>query len=95
MQYDPAMLKISRAAGRENEVVLKLEGTLGGSWVPEVRTTCEGILGEGRRLALDLRGVTYVDLAGAELLGSLRDDSRVVIESASAFVLELLKGGAA
>jgi anti-anti-sigma regulatory factor len=89
------MLKISRAQGRGNEVVLKMEGTLGGSWVAEVRTTCDGLFREGRGIALDLRGVTYVDLAGAELLGSLRDDPRVVIESASAFVLELLKGGAA
>ena len=72
-----------------------MEGTLGGSWVAEVRTTCDGLLGEGRRIALDLRGVTYVDLPGAELLGSLRDDPRVAIQSASAFVLELLKGGAA
>ena len=89
------MLKISRGEGRKDEVVLKMEGTLGGSWVAEVRTTCDGILGEGKRIALDLRGVTYVDLAGMELLGSLRDDPRVTVESASAFVLELLKGGAA
>ena len=95
MQYTMVMLKISRAEGRGNEVVLKMEGTLGGSWVAEVRTTCEGLLGEGRSLALDLRGVTYVDLAGAELLGSLRENPRVAVESASAFVLELLKGGAA
>ena len=95
MQYTTVMLKISRGEGRGDEVVLKMEGTLGGSWVPEVRATCDGILEEGRHIALDLRGVTYVDLAGAELLGTLRDDPRVAIASASAFVLELLKGGAA
>ena len=89
------MLKISRVEGQGKAVVLKMEGNLRGSWVAELRTTCEGIFGEGRRIALDLRGVTYVDLAGAELLGSLRDDPRVEIESASAFVVELLKGGAA
>ncbi|HJQ97168.1 MAG TPA: STAS domain-containing protein [Candidatus Polarisedimenticolaceae bacterium] len=89
------MLKISRGEGRKDEVLLKMEGALSGSWVAEVRTTCDELLGGGGRIALDLRGVTYVDLAGSELLGSLRDDSRVEIESASAFVVELLKGGAA
>ena len=89
------MLKISRSEGRKGKVVLKVEGALGGSWVAEVRTTCDGILGEGRGIALDLRGVTYVDLSGAALLSSLRNDSRIEIEYASAFVLELLKGGAA
>jgi anti-anti-sigma regulatory factor len=95
MQYGLVMLKISRTDGQANQVVLKMEGTLGGSWVAEVRTICEGLLRDGRRIELDLRGVTYVDLAGAALLGALRDDSRVGITTASAFVTELLKGGAA
>ena len=89
------MLKISSSEGSNNEVVLKIEGNLAGAWVEEVRAACDAILKEERRVALDLRGLTYVDLAGAELLGSLRADHRVVIRTASAFVTELLKGGAA
>ena len=89
------MLKISTTEGTGNEVILKIEGTLVGAWVTEVRAACEAFLKEGRRVALDLRGLTYVDLAGRELLGSLCADGRVVISTASAFVTELLKGGAA
>ena len=89
------MLKISRSEGSDNEVVLKMEGTLVGAWVTEVRVACDALLKEDRRIALDLRGLTYVDRAGAELLGSLRAADRVVISTASTFVTELLKGGAA
>ena len=89
------MLKISRREGLNNEVVLKIEGSLAGAWVEEVRVVCDAFLNDDRRIALDLRGLTYVDLAGRELLGSLRADGRVVISTASSFVLELLKGGAA
>ena len=89
------MLKISSNEGSDNEVILKVEGTLVGAWLTEVRVACDALLKEDRRIALDLRGLTYVDLAGAELLGSLRAEARVVISTASAFVTELLKGGAA
>jgi len=89
------MLKISRKAGPGSESVLTIEGTLGGAWVLEVRSACDELLQLGKRVRLDLSGVTFVDRAGNELLRTLRADRRVVIESASAFVAELLKGGAA
>ena len=89
------MLKISRSESSEGRVILKLEGILRGAWLAEVRAACDALLEERQRVALDLRGVTYVDRAGKELLESLRADDRIAVASASAFVSELLKGGAA
>lgn len=89
------MLKISRKEGLGGKSILKIEGTLGGAWVSEVRSACDEILQEREKLRLDLSGVAFVDRAGTELLESLQADRRVVIEATSAFVAELLKGGAA
>jgi len=89
------MLKISRRDGSGSQGVLKVEGSLGGAWVREVRAACDRSLDERGRVALDLAGVVFVDRAGAVLLQALRDDPRVEIEAASAFVAEMLKGGAA
>ena len=89
------MLKISKDESKDGVVALKLEGALRSAWVAELRGTCDALLEQERRIALDLRGVTYADRAGAELLESLRGDPRVAIKTASAFVDELLKGGAA
>ena len=89
------MLKISKQNGTGGEGILKIEGTLGGAWVTEVRSECEDLLQQRTRVRLDLSGVTFVDRAGTELLESFRADRRLVIEPVSAFVAELLKGGAA
>lgn len=89
------MLKISRAETTSGEAVLKLEGTLRGAWVAEFRAACEALLRVRNHVVLDLAGVTYVDRAGTKLLSTLQTDRRVVIEAASAFVIELLRGGAA
>jgi anti-anti-sigma regulatory factor len=89
------MLKISMKEGPGSQTILKIEGTLGGAWVSEVRSACDVLLQEGKRVRLDLSGVAFVDRAGTELLESLQANRRVVIEATSAFVAELLKGGAA
>jgi anti-anti-sigma regulatory factor len=89
------MVKISRHHESSGEPILRIEGTLRGAWVAEVRAACDASLREKRRIALDLSGVAFVDRAGTELLQSLQADRRVVIRAASGFVSELLKGGAA
>lgn len=88
------MLKLSPQSTVRGSV-LTVEGTLGGAWVREVKEACDALLNKDGRVVLDLRGVVFVDRAGAELLDTLRADPRVEIESTSSFVAELLKGGAA
>ena len=89
------MLKVSRRDQPGEPAVLRIEGTLGGAWVREVRAECDALLAEQGRAVLDLAGVVFVDRAGADLLATLQNDSRISIERASAFVTEMLKGGAA
>ena len=89
------MLKITRHGGLIDGALLKVEGTLGGAWVGEVRDACDALLREDGRVTLDLLGVVFVDRTGAALLKALLANPRVTIESTSPFVAELLKGGAA
>jgi anti-anti-sigma regulatory factor len=89
------MLKISQPETSGGTSTLRVEGTLSGAWVPELRASCDAILAEGRRVVLDLNGVVYVDRSGTELLETLRADSRVTLDRVSAFVAALLNGGAA
>jgi anti-anti-sigma regulatory factor len=89
------MLKISLNEGPAGRATLSAEGTLGGAWVGEFHAACDAALDSRGRVMLDLTGVSYVDRRGAELLEALRGDPRVEIASASPFVVELLKGGAA
>jgi anti-anti-sigma regulatory factor len=89
------MLKISRRDGLDGKSILTIEGTLGGAWVRELRIACDRTLDERGRVVLDLAGVVFVDRTGAALLDTLKQDPRVEIESVSAFVAEMLKGGVA
>jgi anti-anti-sigma regulatory factor len=49
---------------------LKLEGKLVGLWVDELRRACQSWLPAlgGRSLRLDMRGVSFVDAEGQQLL---------------------------
>ena len=53
--------------------ILKLEGRLAGSWIPECEQALQSLapsLGP-KKLCLDLRGLTFVDQNGAELLAGI------------------------
>jgi anti-anti-sigma regulatory factor len=69
-------------------LTIKVEGQLLESWVGTVREACKKE-GWPERLCLDLTAVTYVDLAGAQLLRDLMH-AGIEIASCSTFVAELL-----
>ncbi len=57
---------------REDSLTFQLEGRLVGPWVKELRDCWQSTLCDGNRAVhIDLRGVTYVDAAGEELLADL------------------------
>ena len=71
---------------------LKVEGSLAGAWVSELRRVVEaGVVGSGR-VRLDLSDVRYVDAAGAALLRELMRGP-AELGRRSTFVAELLEGG--
>jgi ABC-type transporter Mla MlaB component len=69
---------------------LKLEGTLSGPWVEEVRRACTDPPAAASPLRLDLSAVTFVDAAGVSLLHDLLSRD-VEITTCSGFIAELLR----
>jgi anti-anti-sigma regulatory factor len=63
----------------------QLEGRLGGVWVDELRRSCDRVLSEGKRLTLDLSGVSFVDRDGVGLLRSLKC-ANVELRNCSPFI---------
>ena len=89
------MLRISQTATTETRTTLHLEGEINGRWVEELRKECVRMLDtdavNGRRLVLDVGGVSSIDGAGLALLREL-GARRVLVRNASLYVSELLKG---
>ena len=67
-----SVLKIT-TKNDSDAVRLKLEGKLAGAWVAELEKTWRslGASLDGKKLALDLREVTFIDAAGRELLAKI------------------------
>jgi hypothetical protein len=57
-------------------IVLKLEGRLTGPYVDECRKAWLRIELDGRRLSLDLRGMSFADASGIALLRSIYRETR-------------------
>ncbi len=70
---------------------LKLEGSVTGPWVSELRRAVEGSVARSERVRLDLSEVRYVDAEGAALLRELVR-GHVEMSRRSTFVAELLEG---
>jgi hypothetical protein len=87
------MLKIERVDGGTSSShsipTLKLEGKLVGPWVDELSRACEGLQTLPSGLCLNLAAVTFIDLAGLNLLGDLIRRGATISEC-TGFVDELL-----
>jgi anti-anti-sigma regulatory factor len=87
-----AVLKITRRDLDPTHTMLLFEGRVTEADLLELermRTECQR---EGRRLVLDLAGVSFVDRVGVTALKRLRHDG-LIITGCSPFVGELLKEG--
>jgi len=63
--------------------------------VSELDEACTRALAERKRITLELAAVVFVDRSGAVLLEKLRANDRIAFGKVSAFVAEMMKGGAA
>lgn len=88
------MLRISCEREDPAQVTVRLEGEVKGRWVEELRRECDRLLGGspggGRRLVLDLAGVSSIDAAGLGLFRELGAGS-LVVKHCSPYLAELLK----
>jgi ABC-type transporter Mla MlaB component len=83
------MLRISVLQSSEQVMSLRVEGEVAGRWVEELRKSCEGALSRSVQVALDLAGVSFIDVDGIALLRGLMD-RRVVLTNLSSFIAEQL-----
>ncbi len=65
------MLRISKL-GVTGATTLRLEGSLAGAWVVELKQLCETAMAQGETITLDCGGVSYSDLEGVALMRQLR-----------------------
>lgn len=82
------MLRISRKEEPAQPEVLRLDGSLAGAWVDEMRRACRPV--DGHAVIVDLGGVSWIDRDGVGLIAELRR-SGVSFRNCTGFVAELLK----
>ncbi|HZP37586.1 MAG TPA: hypothetical protein VFE48_13970 [Methylomirabilota bacterium] len=85
------MLKIEIAQRQRERVTVRLEGSLVGPWVDEVRRACEPFIGAGADLTVDFTRVSFVDRDGVALCRELRR-GRASLRNCSPFVKEQIDG---
>lgn len=62
------MLRIIEETETSDSVTLRLDGRLVGQWVELLRANCESVFQRNHRLILDLKGVSFADHRGVQLL---------------------------
>jgi hypothetical protein len=83
------MLKITAEAASDDVERFRLEGRLAGPYVEELGRVLTPPLARARKVALDLRGLTFIDAEGAVLLKGLAA-GEVEIYGCSGYVAALL-----
>jgi RNA polymerase sigma-70 factor (ECF subfamily) len=86
-----AVLKISRSDRDSTHTTLQLEGRVTHAEFSELERTHKESQKEGRRLVLDLTGVSFADREGVAALNRMRRDG-IIITGCSPFVGELSQG---
>jgi len=82
------MLRITRQPGTDEETLL-LEGKLLHRWLQELQHALEQAAAGGVAIRLDLSGLSFIDVPGADFLRRCRKDG-VSLAGASPFVSALL-----
>ena len=84
------MLKITRVASTNDEITLRLDGSVAGPWIELLAKSAESALAEGLRLTLDLENISFIDCEGLALIKNLMG-RRVQQVNAPLFVAEQLR----
>jgi ABC-type transporter Mla MlaB component len=84
------VLRISVTNESEKDIQLRVEGSLVGAWVDELRLQTEAAFSQAKTLSLDLERLWFVDSHGAKLLRDLARQN-VAQLNCSAFIDQQLK----
>jgi len=83
------VLRITPEHTDQATTILRVEGKIDSSNVDELRRECEARLGQGRKVELDLRWVSFADGEGIRALREL-EERGIRTRNASLFLSELL-----
>jgi ABC-type transporter Mla MlaB component len=83
------MLRISEINSALDGRKLRLDGSVTGPWVQELKLTCEPLLAEGEAMQLDCGGVSFVDAVGIALLQRLQARGATVVNCSPFLKLQL------
>ena len=84
------MLRITEQPGADgSSAVLRLEGTVAGRWVTELRRAFGAKQVGGQPVVIDLEKVSFIDSAGIQLFEEVASGVRIV--NCSLFAAEQLK----
>ena len=84
------MLRISKSKASQKQVTLLLEGRILNYGIEQLKAACEEVLARGRRLTLDLNGVSFISPKGVGVLHHF-EERQVTLVNCSGFVVEQLK----
>lgn len=84
------MIRISVTESTGSAMTALIEGKVVGDAVDELNSCCDQALAEGRRVTLDVAGVSFIDRKGVALFHRLAAH-QVSVVNCSAFVAEQLK----
>jgi anti-anti-sigma regulatory factor len=85
------MLRVTVVESSRSAVTLRVEGRVTGSWVDELRRTCDvHTVPDAVQLSLDLADVSFADGAGIVLLKELRSRGVGLVRT-NPFMAEQLK----
>jgi hypothetical protein len=91
----PAMLKITTQTNAQR-TLLDLEGKLAGPWVEELEICWQQLATADRQVEVALRGVTYIDEKGKDLLAKMHRQGIGLVAAGcmtKAIVEEITRGG--
>lgn len=87
------MLRISKLDGTDGPT-LRIDGSLSGVWVEELRRLCETTMTDGETITLDCGGISFSDIDGVVLMRELRRQ-QVRLANCSPFLKFQLEEGLA
>lgn len=88
------MLRISKLNAVTEATTLRLDGSLSGVWVEELRRLCETTLADGKAITIDCGGISFSDSDGVALMQELRG-RQVSLTNCSPFLKFQLENGSA
>ncbi len=85
------MLRISKL-DKTNAITLRLEGSLSGVWVVELKRLCDTAVAQGETITLECAGVSFSDLDGVALLRALRGQGTRLVNCSPFLKFQLEEG---